>query len=130
DLHREKEGTGPDALQDRHRQLSSQHKLEGTACYYADIFEGRRTANGEIFRQSRFTAAHRTLPLGTWVEVTSVATGRKARVRINDRGPFSGGFILDLTRTAARSLGVDRARDRRVAIRVLALPGEPLPAEE
>lgn len=127
DLHRAPKRADSD--DERHEGLAARHKLEGTACYYSDFFEGRRTANGEIFRQSRFTAAHRTLPLGTWIEVESKATGRTARVRINDRGPFSGGFILDLSRAAARFLGVDKARNRRVTIRVLALPGEPLPSE-
>lgn len=129
ELHRSPAAVDSEESEERHERLAAQHELEGTACYYADFFEGRRTANGEVFRQSRFTAAHQTLPLGTWVEVTSKSTGRTARVRINDRGPFSGGFILDLSRTAARFLGVDKARDRRVTIRVLALPGEPLPSE-
>lgn len=96
--------------------------LRGTACYYADFFEGRRTANEEIFRQSAFTAAHRTLRLGTLVEVTSLATGRSVRVRVNDRGPFSGGFVIDLSRAAAREIGVDRALNRMVEIRVITEP--------
>jgi rare lipoprotein A (peptidoglycan hydrolase) len=104
------------------------HRLVGTASYYADRFEGRRTASGERFTQGSLTAAHRTLPLGTWVEVTSLATGRKLNLKVNDRGPFSGGFILDLSRSAARFLGVDRAHDRRVRIRVIALPGAGRPA--
>lgn len=126
DLHRDAVPE-TEAPEDRHREFARLHRLEGTACYYSDFFEGRRTANGEIFRHESFTAAHRTLPLGTWIEVTSLATGRKTRVWVNDRGPFSGGFILDLSRTAARFLGVDRSRDRRVTIRVLSLPGEALP---
>lgn len=129
ELHSPPEPLDPPEDVDRYPELRSRHRLEGTACYYSDFFEGRKTANGEIFRQRSFTAAHRTLPLGTWVEVESLATGKKARIRINDRGPFSGGFILDLSRSAARFLGVDRARDRRVVIRVLALPGEQLPDE-
>lgn len=129
ELHEVPEPPDPPEAEDRYPGLGRKHRLEGTACYYSDFFEGRKTANGEIFRQRGFTAAHRTLPLGTWVEVTSIATGKKARVRVNDRGPFSGGFILDLSRSAARFLGVDRARDRRVKIRVLALPGDELPEE-
>jgi rare lipoprotein A len=93
--------------------------IEGTASYYADFFEGRKTASGAIFSQSRMTAAHRTLPFGTRVEVRSRATGKSVRVTINDRGPFSGGFVIDLTRAAARAIGVDRARDRWVTITVL-----------
>lgn len=97
-------------------------RLSGDACYYSDFFEGRRTANGEIFRQAAMTAAHRTLPLGTVVELTSRATGKAITVRINDRGPFGGNFVIDLSRAAARALGVDRARDRHVEIRVVSMP--------
>ncbi len=93
--------------------------LRGRASYYSDSLEGRPTASGEIFRQKDLTAAHRTLPLGTIVEVRSVATGRSVRVRINDRGPFTGGFEIDLSRAAARTIGVDRARDRRVEITII-----------
>lgn len=112
---------------DRYTSMADRHLLFGRASYYSDFFDGRRTANGEIFRQMRFTAAHRTLPLGCWVEVKSIATGRKVRVKVNDRGPFSGGFVLDLSRVAAHALGVDRAPDRRVEIKVVALPGEDPP---
>lgn len=112
---------------DKYAAMADRHLLFGRASYYSDFFDGRKTANGEVFRQVRFTAAHRTLPLGCWVEVKSIATGRKVRVKVNDRGPFSGGFVLDLSRIAARALGVDRAHDRRVEIRVVAMPGEDPP---
>ena len=118
----------PDPPADSEEQPGlSEHELEGRACYYADRFEGRRTASGEIFSQSALTAAHLTLPLGTWVEVTSLATGRKIHLKVNDRGPFSGGFVVDLSRSAAKFLGVDRAKDRRVKIKVVAMPGEKPP---
>lgn len=110
--------------------FEADHTLAGRACYYSGFFEGRKTASGEIFRHARFTAAHRTLPFGTWLEVKSIATGRKIRVKVNDRGPFSGGFVLDLTKAAARALGVDRAPDRRVEMRIVALPGEEPPEPE
>jgi rare lipoprotein A len=111
-------------------EVEADHTLAGRACYYADSFEGRKTASGERFRHRSFTAAHRTLPLGTWLEVTSVETGRTLRLKVNDRGPYSGGFVLDLSKAAARVLGVDIARDRRVTVRVIALPGEALPTAE
>lgn len=114
---------------DRYAELAKRHKLDGRACYYSGFFEGRKTASGETFRHKRFTAAHLTLPLGTWLEVESVQTGKKIRVKVNDRGPYSGGFVLDLSQSAARALGVDRARDRRVKTRILALPGEKPPSE-
>jgi rare lipoprotein A len=103
--------------------IAGTHRLAGTACYYSSSLEGRKTASGEIFRQSRMTAAHRTLPLGTWVEVVSLATGRSVRVKVNDRGPFTGGFVIDLSKAAARAIGVDTAADRRVEIRVVTGPG-------
>lgn len=96
--------------------------IEGLACYYSDFFEGRKTANGERFSQKKMTAAHLTLPFGTWLEVTSVATGRSVIVKINDRGPYSKKFVIDLSRAAAREIGVDRARDRRVKIRKISPP--------
>lgn len=119
----------PPSHYERYAHLVDEHRLLGTASYYAQKFEGRKTANGEIFRQERHTGAHRTLPLGCIVEVRSVATGKKLRVRINDRGPYKGGFVVDLSKAAARYLGVDRSRDRRVELRVLALAGEAPPPE-
>jgi len=108
----------------RYSEIAACHRLTGNASYYSAFFDGRKTANGEIYRNSRFSAAHLTLPLGCWVEVRSRATGKVLRLRVNDRGPYSGGFVLDLSRAAARALGVDVAEDRRVDIRVIAMPGE------
>jgi rare lipoprotein A len=108
----------------RYSEMATRHRLTGNASYYSSFFDGRKTANGEIYRNSRFSAAHLTLPLGCWVEVRSRATGKVLRLRVNDRGPYSGGFVLDLSRAAARALGVDVAEDRRVDIRVIAMPGE------
>ena len=82
------------------------------------------TANGERYHMKKFSAAHLTLPLGSWVEIKSKATGKKIRLRVNDRGPYVHKFIIDLSRTAARALGVDIAVDRTVMIRIIALPGE------
>lgn len=104
--------------------LAAVHRLDGNACYYSSFFHGRKTANGEIFRNDRYSAAHLTLPLGTKVEVESLATGKKIELRVNDRGPYKGNFIIDLSQAAARAIGVDKARDRRVKVRVLALPGD------
>jgi len=77
--------------------------MTGRASWYA---MGRRTANGEPFRPDGLTAAHRSLRFNTRLLVTDVATGRSVRVRVNDRGPFVRGRILDLSRGAARALGV------------------------
>ena len=76
----------------------------GRASYYADKFVGRKTANGETFRQGKMTAAHKALPFGTKVKVKNLKNGRTIKVRINDRGPFITGRIIDLTRKGARKL--------------------------
>jgi rare lipoprotein A len=78
----------------------------GLASYYAQKFEGRRTANGERYRGKYFTAAHRTLPFGTLVKVTNAKNGRWVIVRINDRGPFNKRRKIDLSRRAAKHLGM------------------------
>jgi rare lipoprotein A len=77
----------------------------GLASYYGSDFAGRRTANGERFDPRAMTAAHRTLPLGTRVRVTNLENGRQVVVRINDRGPYRKGRVLDLSHAAARKLG-------------------------
>jgi rare lipoprotein A len=79
---------------------------EGDASYYGQGFYGRRTASGEVFRPGTLTAAHRTLPFGTCVRVTVLESGRSVQVRINDRGPFVAGRILDVSETAAEALGM------------------------
>ena len=73
----------------------------------ASVYSGERTANGEYARASGLTAAHRTLPFGTMVKVTNNSNGRSVTVRINDRGPFVKGRIIDLTPAAASAIGMD-----------------------
>jgi rare lipoprotein A len=89
----------------------------GKASYYADKFQGRKTANGETFRQNRMTAAHQTLPFGTKVKVTNLSNGRTVKVRVNDRGPFVAGRIIDLSKKAARKLGMTQAGVANVKIK-------------
>lgn len=79
---------------------------EGTASWYGPDFHGKRTSNGEIYNMYAMTAAHKTLPLGVYVRVHNEANGREAVVRINDRGPFVKGRIIDLSYAAAKKLGV------------------------
>ncbi|MEX0269316.1 septal ring lytic transglycosylase RlpA family protein [Leptolyngbyaceae cyanobacterium UHCC 1019] len=81
-------------------------KLTGLASWYGPGFHGNRSASGEVFNQNAMTAAHRTLPFGTQVLVTNVNNGQSVVVRINDRGPFHGNRIIDLSTAAARVLGV------------------------
>lgn len=78
----------------------------GTASYYADDLHGRPTASGEKYDRDKFTAAHLTLPLGTQVKVTNLRTGRSVIVTVNDRGPFTQRFCIDLSKVAAKSIGV------------------------
>lgn len=89
----------------------------GIASWYGPDFHQQPTATGEIYDMYAMTAAHRTLPLGTWVEVTALDTNRKVRVRINDRGPFVKERILDLSYGAAKELGILREGTARVEIR-------------
>jgi|GEM_PF-6981691 len=76
------------------------------ACYYANKFEGRKTTSGQRYRQAKATAAHKTLPFGTQVMVTNPANGKFIRVVINDRGPFGKGLSLDLSKSAAKAIGL------------------------
>ena len=78
---------------------------QGLASWYGADFHGRRTANGERYNMYAMTAAHKTLPLGTQIVVTNQETGRRIKVRVNDRGPFVAGRIVDLSLAAARALG-------------------------
>jgi rare lipoprotein A len=81
-------------------------QLRGLASWYGPGFNGNRSASGEVFNQNAMTAAHRTLPFGTQVRVTNLDTGQAVVVRINDRGPFSRGRIIDLSAGAARVIGL------------------------
>ena len=91
----------------------------GMASWYGPGFHGNRSASGEVFDQNALTAAHRTLPFGTQVRVTNLNTGLSVVVRINDRGPFSGGRIIDLSRGAAGEIGMISSGVARVRVEVL-----------
>lgn len=93
--------------------------LSGTASWYGGKFHGRRTANGETYNQHALTAAHRFLPFGTEVVVTNQNNGRSVVVRINDRGPFSGGRIIDLSRQAASQIGMINSGTAKVTVEVI-----------
>ncbi|WP_337845516.1 septal ring lytic transglycosylase RlpA family protein [Thermus sp.] len=87
---------------------------EGLAVWYGPGFHGRRTASGEVYDMHALTAAHPTLPFGTRVRVTNLKNGRSVVVRINDRGPFGGRYIIDLSYAAARAIGALSATRVRV----------------
>ena len=81
----------------------------GLASWYGEKFHGRRTASGERFDMNALTAAHPSLPFGSRVRVRNLRNGREVEVRINDRGPFTGGRVIDLSRAAAQVLGLVQA---------------------
>ncbi len=87
-------------------ELSAFEPQEGLASWYGGKFQGRPTASGELFDTLQFTAAHRSLPFGTLVLVTNLKNGRSVTVRINDRGPFVPGRIIDLSMAAATEIGL------------------------
>src|SRR5438132_10827655 len=98
----------------------SSKDLEGLASYYAEPYHGRRTASGEIFDTYQgMTAAHRTLPFNTLVRVTNKTNGRAVDVRINDRGPFVDGRVIDLSLRAARQIDLVRPGVAPVKLKVL-----------
>ncbi|RYD88357.1 MAG: septal ring lytic transglycosylase RlpA family protein [Sphingobacteriales bacterium] len=90
---------------------------EGKASYYADKFEGRKTASGTVFRQKAMTVAHRTLPFGTKIKVTNLTNGKTVKVVVTDRGPFVSGRIIDLSKGAAKKIDMTTAGVAAVRIR-------------
>jgi rare lipoprotein A len=92
---------------------------KGIASYYADKFHGRKTANGEVFNMHAMTAAHRALPFNSRVRVTNLDNGKTVIVRINDRGPFVKGRIIDLSYGAARVIGMIGPGTAQVRLEVL-----------
>ncbi len=91
----------------------------GKASWYGPGFHGRRTASGERFNTNDLTAAHKTLPFGTKVKVTNARTGRSVVVRINDRGPYAGGRVIDLSRSAAQAVSMVSSGTAPVSLEVL-----------
>lgn len=109
----------------------------GLASWYGVPYDGRPAASGEIYHMDRLTAAHRTLPFQTWVEVTDLDNQKRVNVRIIDRGPFIDGRVIDLSQAAAREIGMLGPGIARVRLKVIAPPpdadrdaGEASPREE
>lgn len=98
------------------RPKKSQPYQVGTASWYGDYFQGKQTASGEPYDMRDFTAAHPTLPLGTFVKVTNLRNGRTVVVRINDRGPVVDGRIIDVSYNAARALGFQERGLQKVRV--------------
>jgi rare lipoprotein A len=97
----------------------------GTGSWYGQKFHGRRTSSGDVYDMYQFTAAHKTLPLPSYARVTNVDNGKSVVVKINDRGPFAKGRIIDLSYAAAKKLGYDTRGTARVEVTVLASPDGP-----
>ncbi len=95
----------------------------GLASWYGEDYHGRRTANGEIYDMNGMTSAHRTLPFNTRVRVTNLENGKRCDSRINDRGPFIPGRIIDLSKSGAKEIGILGPGTARVAVEVIGWPG-------
>jgi rare lipoprotein A len=98
---------------------SRSHIGEGMASYYGAEFGGSRTASGERFDPGAMTAAHRSLSFGSRVVVTNLANGQEVVVRVNDRGPWGKGRIIDISHAAAREIGMHRSGTARVKLELL-----------
>lgn len=100
-------------------------ELTGYASWYGGKFQGRQTANGEIFDTYKLTAAHKTLPFNTVVEVTNLTTMKSVQVRINDRGPFIEGRIIDLSKAAADKIDMIGSGTAPVELKIVSMPAPP-----
>lgn len=101
------------------KEASRNYSQVGVASYYGGMFNGRKTANGEIFNENLYTAAHKTLALGSYALVTNLRNNRKVIVKINDRGPFSKARIIDLSKGAAREIGMIHSGVAQVKVEAL-----------
>ena len=99
---------------------------EGMASWYGRPYHGRRTSSGEVYDMEKMTAAHRTLPFGTRVQVVNLSNGQNTEVRINDRGPFAHNRVIDVSRAAARQIQMLGPGTTRVRVRVVGLPEQAL----
>lgn len=97
----------------------------GIASWYGNPYHGRPTSSGEIYDMEQMTGAHRTLPFGAIVRVTNLTNNKRVEVRINDRGPFASGRIVDLSRAAARSINMIGPGTARVRVELLSYAGTP-----
>jgi rare lipoprotein A len=114
----ENDGSNPASSPGAKMMLSKEnfYVAQGKASYYANNFNGKKTANGETCRLNHFTAAHRTLPFGTSVRVINLDNGKNVVVRINDRGPHQRNRIIDISHAAAKEIGLVRSGTANVRI--------------
>lgn len=99
-------------------------EMEGIASWYGQEFNGRLTASGEVYDMYEMTAAHKTLPLGTMVKVINEENGMTVEVKINDRGPYVKGRIIDLSRTAGRAIGMRESGTAKVRLEIVRWPNK------
>ncbi|WP_239996571.1 septal ring lytic transglycosylase RlpA family protein [Photobacterium phosphoreum] len=109
----------PSAYKKDNPEIKNNKEIYGKASFYANMFQGRKTANGQIFDQGKLTAAHRTLPFGTKVKVTNVSNNKSVIVTVNDRGPFIRGRMIDLSKSAFRAIGNTRSGVLNVTMEIL-----------
>ena len=114
-----------DVLGKRYHVLSTSadYRQRGVASWYGRDFHGLATSSGETYDMHAMTAAHTTLPIPTWVEVTNLSNGKRVNVRVNDRGPFVDNRLIDLSYAAATALDMVRSGTTRVEVRAIAAPG-------
>jgi rare lipoprotein A len=108
-------------------ETSAGYEEQGIASWYGEPFHGRRTSSGEIYDMHKLSAAHKSLPLPTYVEVTNLENGRQIVVRVNDRGPFHDGRVIDLSYAAARKLDIVGPGTAEVRVRALDPPAADRP---
>lgn len=115
-LQRSDEGVDADPEPLANWERSGRYRATGTASWLAHDLDGRRTASGEVMSSRKFTAAHRSLPLGSYVRVTNLSNGRQVIVKINDRGPFNRHLLIDVSHAAAAEIGMARSGTAKVRL--------------
>ena len=108
-----------DGIKAGEKKPPSGKTFRGLASYYGPKFNGRKTANGEVFNMHGLTCAHKTLPFNTWLEVKNLANGRTVIVRVNDRGPFVGNRVIDLSQGAAKEIHMIEAGVQEIEFTVI-----------
>lgn len=119
--HSQSPDTPPPSASGTAESFHAGQVLYGEASYYGPKFHGRQTANGETFDQNQLTCAHKTLPFNTQLKVTLLSTRKSVIVRVNDRGPYKKGRILDLSAEAARRIGMVKHGTGTVSAEILSL---------
>jgi len=110
------------------REKIWRYREEGLASWYGEEYHGRKTANGEIYDMYAMTAAHRTLPFNTFVRVTNMENEKKTELRINDRGPFIPGRIIDLSKSGARAIDIVGTGTARVSVEITGFATRRIPS--